>query len=115
MILAAVILAVRRHREKAPSKFHGRLDVYYSNGGTKSFEISIPRISIGRSPDSSLVINDTEVSSQHAEIIISREGYLLKDLKSANGTYLNGKSISEEHLYLEDVITVGTTRLIFKS
>ena len=115
LILAVAILAVRRQRERAPSKLYGRLDVYYSDGGTKSFEIRMPRISIGRSPDSSLVINDEEVSSRHAEISISREGFLLKDLKSANGTYLNGQRISEGHLYRDDVITVGTTKLTLKS
>jgi len=114
-IIAVTILAVHRYREKAPSKIYGRLDVYYSNGGTKSFEIRMSQISIGRSAANSLVINDTEVSSQHAEISISREGFLLKDLKSVNGTYLNGKRISEDLLYLEDVITVGTTKMIFKS
>ncbi|MFC2165822.1 FHA domain-containing protein [Acidobacteriota bacterium] len=115
MILAVAILAVRRHRGKVPSKLHGRLDVFYSNGDTKSFEIKMPRISIGRSPDSSLVINDTEVSSRHAAISMTREGFLLKDLESVNGTYLNGKRISEGFLYLEDVITVGATKLIFKN
>ncbi len=49
---------------------------------------------IGRKADNDLVLNDPDVSSQHAQIRSDGEGFLLEDLKSTNGTFLNGTRIS---------------------
>lgn len=57
------------------------------------YRIEKPRVTIGRS-HADFVINDTEASRQHASIEIRDTMYLLQDLGSTNGTFVDGKRIS---------------------
>ena len=72
-------------------------------------------ISIGRMPDSDLCFKeDGRVSRQHAVIHRAPTAYILTDLGSANGTFLNGALLSEPTvLHSGDIIRVGHTELIF--
>lgn len=66
------------------------------------------RIKIGRSEASDWHINDINVSRSHAEIVLSNSGnYEIVDLKSTNGTFLNGSRIKREILKNGDIISVG--------
>jgi len=66
------------------------------------------RIRIGRDLDNDWFIDDLNVSRSHAEIVQnSSGGYELVDLKSTNGTFLNGSKIKRELLKTGDVISVG--------
>lgn len=58
---------------------------------------------------------DTLISSEHAKLSINKDGYLIEDLKSARGTYLNKEKITERvRLTYGDLITIGKTTLQFK-
>jgi predicted Zn finger-like uncharacterized protein len=57
------------------------------------FRIDKPKVTIGRAAD--MVINDTEASRQHAAVEIRGEIYLVNDLRSTNGTIVDGKKIAE--------------------
>jgi diguanylate cyclase (GGDEF)-like protein len=70
-------------------------------------------VSIGRDPDSEIVIADSSVSGRHAEIIAENGEYVLRDLGSTNGTTLNGVDIQEKTLRIGDEIRIGTTILLF--
>ena len=59
----------------------------------KKFKISSSEISIGRSSDNSIVINDDLVSLKHIKIVCREGVYHLLDQISENGTYLNGKKL----------------------
>jgi pSer/pThr/pTyr-binding forkhead associated (FHA) protein len=61
-----------------------------------------------------LIINDDGVSAQHARIKEERGQFTLYDLASTNGTFLNGQRIQEAGLADGDVITAGSTQMIFK-
>jgi ABC-type branched-subunit amino acid transport system ATPase component len=66
------------------------------------------RIRIGRDPESDWFIDDLNVSRTHAEIAQnSSGGYEIVDLKSTNGTFLNGNKIKRDLLKTGDVISVG--------
>ena len=73
--------------------------------------------SIGRAPDNSIPVADSEVSRRHA--IIQAQGeheFWLVDLGSANGTYVNGRRISQSvRLHNGDVIRVASNELEFSS
>jgi adenylate cyclase len=70
--------------------------------------------SIGRHPDNTIQILDRIISKEHAQIIRTPEGrYLLRDLRSLNGTFMRGDRVSERYLDNGDEITMGSTRLLF--
>ena len=67
-------------------------------------------ITIGRSPDSTLVIRDDYTSTNHARIWVKGGNWVLSDLDSTNGTLCGGVAVSGTvPLHLGEPITVGTT------
>ena len=57
-------------------------------------------------------INDPLVSGSHAEIIASSGGFVIRDLGSSNGTFVNGGPVSESPIYAGDEIVVGSTKIV---
>jgi len=72
-------------------------------------------ISIGRRPDSNVVLADPNVSRNHAEIRPHGDGFLLIDLGSTNGTRVNGVRVEQRVLADGDELTFGNTRLYFEA
>lgn len=72
-------------------------------------------LTIGRSEHNDIVINDSFVSHEHACISKSKHNYLLADLNSTNGTFVNGQPIEEEYVLTDgDVIQIGAVTLTFE-
>ena len=115
LLVAMIVMRLRSPRAPAaaPTVSYATFHVTYQDGGTKSIPIASYQVSIGRGIDSQVVVHDPDVSKNHAELLITQEGYLLRDLGSTNGTSINGVKITEQYLYLNDEITMGTTKLIF--
>jgi adenylate cyclase len=72
------------------------------------------RTTIGRAPGNGVILGDREVSKQHAMVLLQQGEWLVRDLGSANGTFVNGRKISEHRLRHGDELVVGTTRLVFQ-
>ena len=73
-------------------------------------------VSIGRASDCSIPIKDRYLSRKHAEIIAVGTSWVLKDLGSANGTYLNGSRVEhDETLKPGDRIRLGDTEIVFEA
>ena len=71
-------------------------------------------IHIGRGRYNDLVLNDVYASSRHAEIFITANGqWYIRDLKSKNGTYLNGKKVSTARIKNGDIIKIGKSKFRF--
>ena len=69
-------------------------------------------ISLGRKEDNTIVLQDKFISGHHAKIFIKNREYILEDLDSTNGTFLNGKRIyGRVRLEEEDEITMGSLTL----
>ncbi|MEJ2098195.1 MAG: FHA domain-containing protein, partial [Deltaproteobacteria bacterium] len=64
-------------------------------------------LTIGRRDTNNVVIENLAVSGMHAKIDSIDKGYLLTDLKSKNGTFVNGQLISTHWLGHGDTISVG--------
>ena len=79
----------------------------------QEFELA-PINTIGRHPDNSIQILDRIISKEHAQIQRAADGrYLLRDLRSLNGTFLRGERVSDHYLLDGDEFTMGSTRIVF--
>jgi transcriptional regulator with GAF, ATPase, and Fis domain len=69
---------------------------------------------VGKAPDANdLVLGDETVSRVHFEIMRDAKGYLVRDLKSTNGTFLDGAEVKEAYLRAGSVIAAGSCELKF--
>ncbi|MDG1786082.1 MAG: DUF3662 and FHA domain-containing protein [Ilumatobacter sp.] len=71
---------------------------------------------VGRLPESTILINDTNVSRNHAEIRTGSAAYVAVDLGSTNGTMVNGvRFVGEQRLNDGDIISFGSTHVRFEA
>ena len=69
---------------------------------------------IGRHPDNTIQILDRIISKEHAQIQRAADGrYLLRDLRSLNGTFMRGERVADHYLSDGDEFTMGSTRIVF--
>lgn len=87
-------------------KLHGK--------GSRDIELTQETLTIGRKADNTLPIDDPAVSGHHARIIKIQAVFFLEDLKSTNGTAVNGQTITRYQLHDADVITIGRHRMVFQ-
>jgi len=71
------------------------------------------RISIGRTNDNDIVLENRGVSRKHAMIEFNNNAAVIMDNESLNGTFVNNRKISEEILRDDDVITIGKYSLVY--
>jgi pSer/pThr/pTyr-binding forkhead associated (FHA) protein len=81
--------------------------------GTKAIPLTQSPITIGRSHENLVVLDDPRVSRKHLEIRVIREHFVLFDLNSSGGTFVNGQRVSQGILYSGDVISLAGVTLIF--
>ena len=72
-------------------------------------------LTLGRSNNNDVILRDAKSSRQHAEITRKGDGYILTDLHSSNGTYLNGEKMQEAVLNDGDEIQIGDHIFKFKT
>lgn len=80
----------------------------------KRLIITEQKLSIGRDKESTMQVVDVEVSRNHAEIRLLNTSFVLIDLQSTNGTYVNGQRVQEHTLQNFDQIKIGSTILLFQ-
>ncbi len=69
-------------------------------------------LTIGRTTDNQIVVNDPLASRQHARLVASAEGLTIEDLGSANGTFVNGHRQQRAVLRERDIITIGNVDFV---
>jgi hypothetical protein len=73
-------------------------------------------VTVGRLPECTISVNDSNISRQHAEMRQGGGGYVVVDLNSTNGTLVNGVRISgEQRLNDGDIISFGSTHVRFEA
>jgi len=71
------------------------------------------RVTIGRTPDNDIVLDNRGVSRRHAQIEFGENQAIIIDNESLNGTFVNSRRVNEEILKPEDQITIGKYSLIY--
>jgi pSer/pThr/pTyr-binding forkhead associated (FHA) protein len=91
-----------------------RLDFIQTYGGLRSVEI-VEEVTIGRSRECDIFLEDLTVSRLHATIRQLPNGdYELVDNRSATGTFVNGRAVARCLLHNGDVVQIGTTVFTFR-
>ncbi len=74
-------------------------------------QLGVDRVRIGRGRSNDLVVDDSSVSREHAEVTLSPTGWLLRDLDSTNGVVVNGARVREHRLAAGDRVLLGSAEL----
>src|SRR5919106_6982754 len=86
----------------------------YQDGDTpQAYTFTEGEVTIGRSPDCQIVLKDFGISRTHAKITVDEDGVRIIDLKSKNGTQVNGVPVVEAPLKDGDKILLGKFLLTF--
>jgi VWFA-related protein len=96
-----------------PSLPRARL-IILQNGVQSEVVIQEAETMIGREASNAVVIRDPMASRRHAKIIVENGEFWIEDLKSLNGTRVNGEAISRRKLAANDQIKIGEVVLTFK-
>ncbi len=100
----------RGNRNEVP---FGKLVIIYGDKAGREYRLGPKRVLIGRTDQCDITINDSSVSRKHVSIESKDGRFLLQDLKSTNGTQVNGKSVDIHLLSHGDKIRIGRTILQF--
>ena len=89
--------------------------VIRSGGGRsgEAFVLGGERMTIGRSPEAEVFLDDVTVSRNHALLVRRRDGLYIDDLGSLNGTYVNRRRIESHKLQDGDELQVGKYKLTY--
>jgi pSer/pThr/pTyr-binding forkhead associated (FHA) protein len=105
------------HRDRPPDSqplLTARLDVVVARGTVRSIEL-LPEMTIGRSRDCSIFLEDLAVSRLHATLRELPNGdYEVLDHRSATGTFVNGRAMARCVLHDGDELQVGATRFVYR-
>ena len=80
----------------------------------KEIPIQKSTLSIGRLPGNDIVIDNLAVSGYHARLILDEDHYVIEDLSSLNGTFLNNQRVRRGSLKDGDAIVIGKHTLLFR-
>ncbi len=101
----------------APAELEGaaliELDQVEGTAGRRMHDIGEETITVGRSPESNIFLDDVTVSRKHAEIARGERGYRIRDVGSLNGTYVNRVRVDAVDLRNGDEIQIGKYRFKF--
>lgn len=96
--------------ESPPTEHHGYLEL--PDG--QFVGMGVEPVTIGRVPESTIVLSDPNASRHHAELHLDGDSYELIDLGSTNGSKVNGVDVARRLLVDGDELTFGTIRLRFR-
>lgn len=90
-----------------------KLTLKFEDRELKDCVVGAVPVSIGRLPDNDVVIDNPAVSGRHARVYREGKHFVLEDLKSTNGTFVNDKPVARHTLLEGDVVLVGKHTMVF--
>jgi pSer/pThr/pTyr-binding forkhead associated (FHA) protein len=91
-----------------------QLTAIYGPLSGHTFYLDEPVVSIGRLVSNNIFLEDRFLSRHHCVIRNEGDEYLIDDLNSANGTYVNGQPVSAASLKEGSLIEIGASRFLFR-
>ncbi len=82
--------------------------------GGRVFKLRQAVVNLGRRLDNHVVLNDPRVSRNHAQLRAIKGRYVIFDLNSTGGTYVNGQRVSQSILYSGDVISLAGATMVYR-
>ena len=92
---------------------HALLVVQKGPGAGSRFLLDQDTVHAGRHPDSEIFLDDVTVSRRHAEFVRQGRAYVVRDVGSLNGTYLNRERLDEATMAHGDEVQIGKFKLVF--
>jgi pSer/pThr/pTyr-binding forkhead associated (FHA) protein len=90
-----------------------RLILMFNNQAVKEYPLMKESITIGRNEGNVITVDNLAVSGYHARIDAVGKEYILTDLQSTNGTFVNDKKVVSHKLVHGDNIIIGKHRILF--
>ena len=90
-----------------------KLELRFENSTLAEFAMAVQPVTIGRGPDNDVVIDNLAVSTHHARVFPEFDHFVVEDLQSVNGTFVNGQPVQRKILREGDRIGVGKHTLVF--
>ncbi|HVO31368.1 MAG TPA: FHA domain-containing protein, partial [bacterium] len=104
----------RRPPEPDPDELDVRLRILDGPAAGTEYAIAGAVVRLGRGDDNDIVLQDNNASRLHAEVVASRGQYVVRDLGSRNGIFVNRKKVPQQQaLKNGDKITIGGTTVQF--
>ena len=91
-----------------------KLILKYEAAVLKEIPLKQAAITIGRTPGNDLVIDNLAVSGHHAKIFFETDKFVLEDLNSLNGTFVNNQRVRKSFLKNGDEVLIGKHTLIYQ-
>ena len=113
LVLAGGIVAAVLQQRKSPTCVRAGLQVVQGQASQTFTPLRDIQLTIGRNPHCALFLPDPQVSAQHASIQRWSSGYVLTDMNSRNGTFVNGQRVQQVLLQGGERVKMGTTEMIF--
>lgn len=114
--ISILVLIITAYREKRTSDKQWKSTAHSMElaDQTSVYVLGCDEIIIGRHASADIRLNDLSVSRYHAMLTISGRDWIISDIGSKSGVYVNGNLIQKVRLRENDVIKLGNRRLIFR-
>ena len=92
-----------------------KIHIKFKDAVIKEMKLTQDILTIGRKQENDLVIDNQAISGSHARIVKEDDNFIVEDLNSLNGTFVNGRKVSKYILNNGDVVLIGNHTLEFFS
>jgi pSer/pThr/pTyr-binding forkhead associated (FHA) protein len=100
----------RRPKVQAPAS----LVLVQGGQPIRSWPLAAPELTIGRAEQSDIPLADPGVSRNHARVVREGDDFIVEDLRSTNGTEVNGQPIRRRRLANGDLLKLASSTLQFR-
>lgn len=90
------------------------LSLYFNDKKLQDYDLANgQQLTIGRNPDNDIIIDNPAVSGHHARVESVASSFIVRDLGSTNGVFINQQRLESHVLHHDDIVMIGKHKLIF--